>query len=178
MKKPGPVNPFAAAFLRACSHALLAAFFVCIIWWVLTAAGVPEALAVGIGLAFALAPGAYDYLGQDLLGRRIDEPDPLESNDPFLKFREGKYSRRRDEGLNASDFVFIARLLKPKYQPLAALIAELDLPQWRKLNPDSDLVEAVMESLSDEIDETPHWARDKKLPLYPLFLLDLLECLH
>lgn len=172
------IDPILGSFCRAIAHSVLAIAIVWLFWALLSWFGVSEILSVGLGIVFALAPGVNDYLGRDILGNKIEGFNSVDDDNLFLKFREGKYTRNRRESVNASDFVFISRILKEKYKPLVSLVADLDLEQWRSIDPESELVGAIMESLTDEIDETPHWAKGNKLPLYPLFLVDLLECLQ
>ena len=162
---------------RAITHIIVLMITIWFFWLVLGRFGVSEILSVGLGIAFAFAPGVYDYLGRDILGAKIEDTDPFERDDPFIKFRKGKYTRDKKEGLNASDFIFISRILKKRFHPLVGLVADLDLKKWRSIDPESELAAAVLETMDDEIEETQHWSKGKQLPFYPLFLLDVFESL-
>lgn len=139
----------------------------------LVALGLDAALAAAAGVVFVLAPGAYNYLDRDLAGRPIVTMDPIEGNAPFIRFPSGKFTRPEDNGLNNADFVFVAGLLAPQYASLRSLVAELDRETWASLDPDNDLADAVLDSISALIDAVPDWTPDGQLPLYALFLTDL-----
>jgi len=139
----------------------------------LTALGLDVALAAAAGVVFVLAPGAYNYLDRDLAGRPIVTMDPIEGNAPFIRYPSGKFTRPEDNGLNNADFVYVAGLLAPQYTSLAPLVAELDRETWASLDPDSDLADAVLDSISALIDAVPDWTPDGQLPLFALFLTDL-----
>lgn len=158
---------------RTIAHALMAALITWGVFALLRWLGGDPVLAAAIGLAVAVAPGAYDVYGRDLMGRRIHDDDPIEGDDPFVRFAQGKYSRDAKQAVNQSDFIYIARNLDRGFTPLAPMIRELDLPVWQAMNPESDLAEAVMVSLETQLDAIPDWAAARELPLYALFLLDM-----
>lgn len=135
--------------------------------------GLDPALAAAAAIVFVLAPGAYNYLDRDLAGRPIMTLDPIEGNAPFIRFPSGKFTRPEDNGLNKADFVWIASHLAGHYTSLRPLVAELDRETWASLDPDSDLADAVLDSVSELIDEVPDWTPDGELPLFALYLTDL-----
>lgn len=139
----------------------------------LVALGLDSAIAAAAAVAFVLAPGAYNYLDRDLAGRPIVTLDPIEGNAPFIRFPSGKFTRPEDNGLNKADFVYVAGHLLPQYASLRSLVAELDRETWAGLDPDSDLADAVLDSISALIDDVPDWTPDGELPLYALFLTDM-----
>jgi hypothetical protein len=139
----------------------------------LAALGLDPAIAAAAAVVFVLAPGAYNYLDRDLAGRAIVTLDPVEGNAPFIRFPSGKFIRPEDNGLNNADFVYMAGLLAPQYATLRSLVAELDRETWATLDPESDLADAVLDSLSALIDAVPDWTPDGQLPLFALFLTDL-----
>lgn len=139
----------------------------------LSFAGLDPAIAAAAAVVFVLAPGAYNFLDRDLAGRAIVTLDPVEGNAPFIRFPSGKFTRPEDNGLNHADFVYVAGLLLPQYASLRSLVAELDRETWAGLDPESDLADAVLDSISGLIDDVPDWTPDGELPLYALFLTDL-----
>ena len=135
--------------------------------------GLDPVLSAAAAGVFVLAPGAYNDLDRDLRGRPIVTHDPIEGNAPFIRYPSGKFTRPEDNGLNRADFVWLAGRLLPQYASLASLVAEFDRETWATLDPESDLADAVIDSLAAEIDAVPDWTPGTELPLYALFLSDL-----
>lgn len=166
------MGSFGRSLGRAAVHSASAAIVLLVVLWVARALGASDLLAVGLGVVVALAPGAYDYLGRDLMGRRLVDDDPLEEH-PYLWVGKTRLTRSLDDGLNASDFAFVARELASDWTYLKPMVEDLNLASWRALDPESELAEAVMTSVEAKIDGTVDWAVEKKLPLVGLFWADI-----
>lgn len=160
------------AVLRAIAHCLMGVVSLLFAAWIARLLGASELTAIGVGMVVALAPGAYDYLGRDLLGRRISGDDPLEEA-PFLWIGKRRYTRDRDEILNASDFSYLAGILHADWTYLKPMVQGLTLESWRMLDPDSDIATSVISAVEDKIDAVPDWAVGDKLPMIGLFYADL-----
>lgn len=167
-----------ATLVRALVQAVVSGLGVWALFLLFSWMGLNSALSLGIAIVAVLAPGAYDYLDRDIFGNRLETQPVTPLGDSFIRFSEGKYSRHANESVNASDFVFVSRLLKDKYRGYAPSVAKLNLEQWQRLDKDHELVEPILESLCFEIDQTVEWAVNRELPLYPLFLMDILESLE
>jgi hypothetical protein len=92
---------------------------------------------------------------------------------PFIRYPDGKYVRPNDNGLNNADFRWVASILLPHYGTLRPLVADLDRDNWQTLDPESDLADAVLESVAGLIDAVPDWAEEGQLPLVALYLSEL-----
>ena len=161
------------AIARAAAHALVSGLIVALVWAALRWLGASDALAAGVGVAVALAPGVNDYLGRDLAGRRLSD-DPLapepEPEDATFRTPEGTLRRAPDELLNASDFVSVSRMVSPE---MVEAVAALTPRAWAAL-PAGDPREAeVMGALDAWLDGVPDWAVDGRLPLEAIFLAEL-----
>lgn len=160
------------AVLRAIAHCLMGVVSLLVTAWIARLLGASELTAIGVGVVVALAPGAYDYLGRDLLGQRIDAGNPLE-DPPFLWIGKRRYSRDRDEVINVSDFDYLAAELNADWAYLRPMVQDLTLDSWRTLDPDSDIANAVISTVEAKIDEVPDWAVLDRLPMIGLFYADL-----
>lgn len=133
--------------------------------------GLSELSAVGIGVVTALAPGTYDYLGRDLLGRRIENPDPLDSlEDPWMWIGNTRFTRKSEDLLNDADLTFALRMAP---EEMVALGSVSTISDWRALNPESDLATSVIDALEDSINDIRDWTPGHQLPMFGLFLADL-----
>ena len=135
--------------------------------------GVGENMSIGFGIVAALAPGAYDYLGRDLSGRRVEESDPLgEVDAPWMWIGNTRFNRSISDNLNDGDIAYALRVAPTE---VVSLFAITTVKEWRRLDPSSDLAGSVIEALDAEIDSIPDWTPDQQLPMYGLFLADLRE---
>ena len=156
------------ALARAAAHAAGAMACVLGVWAVARLFGAPDALGAALGVAAALAPGAYDYLGRDLLGRSLGA-EPL-AEDATFRTPQGTLRRAPDEVLAASDFVAVSRMVEPA---LADAVAALTPEAWLSLPPGDPVEAAVIGALDERLDAVPDWAVDGRLPLEALYLADL-----
>ena len=142
------------------------------------------AMAGGLGWLFGIDPAFGAVLGLagafgGLLRGRSAEDDVAAAEGafagpaPFIRYPDGKYVRPADNGLNNADFRWVAGILLPHYGTLRPLVADLDRSNWQTLDPESDLADAVLESVAGLIDAVPDWAEEGQLPLVALYLSEL-----
>lgn len=142
------------------------------------------ALAGGLGWLFGVDPVFTAILGLGgalgTLARGFGAGDDVATTEgafagpaPFIRYPDGKYVRPSDNGLNNADFRWVASILLPHYGTLRPLVADLDRDNWQTLDPESDLADAVLESVAGLIDAVPDWAEEGQLPLVALYLSEL-----
>lgn len=96
---------------RAISHAATAIGIFLLFFFGIQFFGGEKIVAQSIGILAALAPGCYDYVGRDLLGRELGVSNLLPA-ETYTVVVDGKtVSRSHTDFLNDSDFIFINNML-------------------------------------------------------------------
>lgn len=171
-------NSFSAVLGRSFVHMVACAVGVYLFWllfkWLFP---ISDELAIGMALAAILGPGAYDYLGRDLMGNRIEHGFEAEDEPVEVSYGDTVYSRPVDDKLNRSDFIYISDNLTAGGDPLRSMVRDLDLKAWRSTNPDSELALVVFEAIEEKIDGLFKWAETGELPVIALHYYFLHEAL-
>ena len=172
MERNDLMRVFARAFTLSISYfAFFLMFFYALRWM-----GFSDVIAAFGAAIIVLAPGCYDYLGRDLLGRKISH-DELDVHDNcFQIYANGQHIiRHADCLLNQADFIFIVQNLNLVFQDHKDRLQTMTYETWSTLALSDEIVNAAIETLDRLIQDALEIAEhsDNVISLYMMFLMDL-----
>ena len=134
--------------------------------------GFSEIVSAAASVVSNLAPGAYDYLGRDLSGRKIPDEHPDDGHEEPLElvFDGRPLWRESDDLVVTSDFVSFAMLFQNRHPELANLFHDMTAEKWRSLSHDDPLAKDVLDLLVNFIQADATLAVNDELSWYTIGL--------